>query len=160
MAFMSIDDAEFWNNCPKELEHIPADSRKAGGKIAYFLMGEQSSNPPTVLALRLAPGQVLARHSHNCHRFEIIVQGSLDVGGGRILKVGDIMTSEPNVAYGPHTAGPEGSTSFEIFSNHEASYNLFPEFENGPVHFDVSTPEGLQKYRAAIRRFNESKVPA
>jgi hypothetical protein len=34
--------------------------------------------------------------------------------------VGDVMVSTPNEFYGPHTAGPEGSLSVEIFSRAQA----------------------------------------
>ena len=148
MAFMSMDDSEFWTNGPEELKHVVQWGR---GGLAYFLLGERKDNPPTVVALRLGPGEVLTRHAHDCYRFEIVVQGTLDVGE-RILKPGDIMISPPGVAYGPHMAGPEGCTAFEVFSNHRASYVPILEMPEGPVEYDISTPEGLRKMRDAQRR--------
>ena len=37
------------------------------------------------------------------------------------------MISEPGIAYGPHIAGPEGCTTFEIFSNLRAKKKTGPE---------------------------------
>lgn len=154
MAFLSTNDKSFWDNCPESLRHVQEiyrQMRPAPSNIAYFTMGEIKDDPPTIVCLRLAPGEVLSRHRHDCHRFEIIVQGSL-YNGERWLKAGDVMTSAPNIPYGPHTAGPEGSTSFEIFSNHRASYSLQLETPQGPVPFDTSTPQGLRQYLETAKR--------
>ena len=77
MPFMSMDDAEFWELCPENMKHAIQ-----GGvtRLAYFLLGEKKDNPATVVALRMGPGCVLPRHGHDCHRFEIVVHGTLDVG--------------------------------------------------------------------------------
>jgi hypothetical protein len=75
MPFMSIDDPEFWKNCPKGLELIPKSMEGPGGGVAYFVMGEPKDNAPTVVALRMAPNRVLPRHAHDCYRFEVVVQG-------------------------------------------------------------------------------------
>ncbi len=139
MTFMSIDDPEFWKNCPKELESIARGMEGAGGGVAYFVMGDPRNNAPTVVALRMAPNWILPRHAHDCYRFEIVVQGTLDVGE-KVLKVGDVMVSEPNIFYGPHVAGPEGCTTFEIFSNHTASHEAILEVAGSVMKFDVSKP--------------------
>lgn len=148
MAFMSINDPEFWENCPDEIKHV--QEGRGAGAAAYFLMGERKDNPPTVVALRLGPGGILPRHAHDCYRFEVIVQGTLDVGD-RTLKVGDVMVSPPNTLYGPHVAGPEGCTSFEIFSNHKASHSPIVELAEGMVQFDVSTRAGHQRMRDLVQ---------
>ncbi len=148
MPFMSITDPEFWKICPKELELIPQSMEGTGGGVAYFVMGERKDDAPTVVALKMAPNWVLPRHAHDCYRFEVIVQGTLDVGD-RILKVGDVMVSEPNTFYGPHIAGPEGCTTFEIFSNHHASHEAILDIA-GTVHkFDVSKPGAFQEMMVA-----------
>ena len=99
MPFTSIDDPEFWKNCPKGLELISKSMEGTGSGVAYFVMGEPKDNAPTVVALRMAPNWVLPRHAHDCYRFEVVVQGTLDVGE-RVLKVGDVMFSEPNIFMG------------------------------------------------------------
>ena len=76
MPFMSIDDPEFWKNCPKGLELISKSMEGTGGGVAYFVMGEPKDNAPTVVALRMAPNWVLPRHAHDCYRFEVVVQGT------------------------------------------------------------------------------------
>jgi hypothetical protein len=161
MAFHSINDPAFWNNCPPEHKHVQdvyREMRKAPSNLTYFIMGKPADNSPTVVCLRLAAGEKLSRHRHDCHRFEIIVQGSLTTDDGRVVGVGNVMTSEPNVAYGPHTAGPEGCTSFEIFSNHEASYQLQLETKDGPVPYDTSSLEGLRAYLQAAAKVNRGEA--
>jgi anti-sigma factor ChrR (cupin superfamily) len=150
MPFMSIADPEFWKNCPKGLELIPKSMEGTGGGVAYFVMGEPKDNAPTVVALRMAPNWVLPRHAHDCYRFEVIVQGTLDVGE-RILKVGDVMVSEPNIFYGPHVAGPEGCTTFEIFSNHAASHEAILDLAGKAIKFDVSKPGEFRRMMEAQR---------
>lgn len=148
MAFISMDEPKFWENCPKELEHLIQGGLTG---LAYFLLGDKKDNPPTVVTLRMGPNWVLPRHAHDCYRFEIVAQGTLDVGE-RILKPGDIMISEPGISYGPHIAGPEGCTTFEIFSNHKASYVTLLDLPEGRVECDVSTPEGQEKMREAMQQ--------
>ncbi len=148
MPFIAMDDPEFWQRTPKELEQVVQGGLTG---LAYFLLGDKKDNPPTVVALRMGPGWVLPRHAHACHRFEIVVQGSLDVGE-RVLKPGDVMISDPGIAYGPHTAGPEGCTTFEIFSDHKASYVTLLDGPEGRVECDVSTPEGMRKMQDLMRR--------
>ena len=139
MPFMSINDPQFWKNCPKGLELISKSMEGTGGGVAYFVMGEPRDNAPTVVALRMAPNWVLPRHAHDCYRLEVIVQGTLDVGE-RVLQVGDVMVSAPNTFYGPHVAGPEGCTTFEIFSNHAASHEAMLDLAGKVVKFDVAQP--------------------
>ena len=73
MPFMSIDDPEFWKNCPQGLELISKSMEGTGGGVAYFVMGEPKDNAPTVVAPRMAPNWVLPRHAHDCYRFEVVV---------------------------------------------------------------------------------------
>ncbi|MGE0821904.1 MAG: cupin domain-containing protein [Candidatus Binatia bacterium] len=156
MPFIGMDEAEFWAHCPKDMAHVIQGGITG---LAYFLLGEKKDNPPTVVALRLGPGGVLPRHAHNCYRFEIVVQGTLDVGE-RVLKPGDVMISEPGIAYGPHFAGPQGCTTFEIFSNHEASYVTLLDTPEGRVECDVSTPEGLETMRRLMRQASHDSARA
>lgn len=150
MTFMSIDDPDFFDHTPAHLKHVQA-GRGAQGNIGYFLMGDAKDNPPTVACLKIAPHGVIGRHTHNCHRFEIVVRGTLDVGNGRILKVGDVMVSEPHVFYGPHTAGPEGCTTFEIFSTHRGSHSPILETDKGNVEFDTTVPGVIDTVRALMK---------
>lgn len=156
MAFIAMDDPQFWTRCPKDLEHVVQGGLTG---LAYFLLGERKDNPPTVVALRMGPNFVLPRHAHDCYRFEIVVQGTLDVGE-RTLKPGDIMISEPGIAYGPHIAGPEGCTTFEIFSDHKASYVTLLDGPEGRVQCDMSTAEGMRKMIELIQQAGETTARA
>jgi hypothetical protein len=61
------------------------------------------------------------------------------------------MVSEPNLFYGPHIAGPEGCTTFEIFSNHAASHEAILDLAGGRVKFDVSKPGEFKRMMQAQR---------
>ncbi|SDG36291.1 hypothetical protein [Pseudonocardia oroxyli] len=86
---------------------------------------------PAALLLTMPADYTLFRHGHPCQRFEIVIQGSLELGDGRVASVGDTFTADPNTLYGPHTAGPQGCTTIEIFSAVEGMFRLLHEDENG-----------------------------
>jgi hypothetical protein len=110
-------DPHFWPNCPPSRLHNQKAATDRGFKLAVFPMGDPDDDEaPLVSLLWLPPGGVLPRHAHPCHRVEVVVSGSLDIGNGVELLPGDVATSEPLEAYGPHTAGPAGCLSVEIFS--------------------------------------------
>lgn len=145
MAFMSIDDPDFWGKLPEEFRNIIEEEGVDDLNLSYFELGKREDNAPAVISLRMAPGYVLPRHTHNCYRFEIVVRGSLDIGD-RVLTPGSIMISEPGVLYGPHVAGPEGCVTFEIFSTHDASHATMVEGAAGELEVcDLWTPEGARK---------------
>jgi hypothetical protein len=62
-----------------------------------------------------------------------VIQGSLEVGDGRTAQVGDIFTADAYTLYGPHTAGPEGCTTIEMFSSVEGMFRLLYEDANGEL---------------------------
>ncbi len=146
MPFFSLDEQALWDRCPAKMKHA-----LQGGVtgLAYFTMGKESDDAPTVVGLRMGPGCVLPRHGHDCHRFEVVVQGTLDVGE-RVLGVGDVMVTEPGVAYGPHIAGPEGCTTYEVFSNHRGSHVILFDLAQGLVECDLSTEAGVAKLQEAM----------
>ena len=151
VAFYSMQSDDFWGRYPKELE--PLVSMGLSG-ASYFLLGQQQDNPPTVIALRMEPNFVSVRHAHDCYRFEVVVQGTLDVGD-RVLKPGDVMFTEPGVPYGPHTAGPEGCTTFEFFTNYRSSHVTLLDATSGLEECDLTTATGLQKMVTLMRRSTE-----
>lgn len=81
---------------------------------------------PVASILKIAPNDVLPRHAHDCHRVEIILEGSLATGSGEVLTPGDIMVSRRGEFYGPHTAGPDGCLSVEIFSAQRGTAPIAP----------------------------------
>jgi len=142
-SFYSIDEPDFWENCPPAFQHI----KNRQGDIAYFFLGDDADdNPTTVIALKMEPGRINARHAHPCGRFEVVVQGSLDIGE-RVLRPGDVMYSKPGVFYGPHVAGPEGCTTIEIFSDLRGAYEISVDTPDGPVAYDFSKPEVFEAYK-------------
>ena len=101
-----------------------------------WLLGEgdgEGWSAPAAHLLPMPPGYTLFRHGHPCYRFEIVVQGSLEIGDGRVATVGDTFTAEPGQLYGPHTAGPDGCTTIEFFSRLEAAYTLLYEGADGQI---------------------------
>jgi len=88
---------------------------------------------PAALLLTMPAGYTLFRHGHPCRRFEIVVRGSLELGDGQVASVGDTFTADPHTLYGPHTAGPEGCTTIEVFSAVEGMFRLLSEDEDGRV---------------------------
>jgi hypothetical protein len=99
----------------------------------WFLDKTEGWSAPAAFLLRMPPGYRLFRHGHPCQRFEVIVQGSLDIGDGRIGKVGDVFTEEAGSLYGPHTAGPDGCTTIEIFSAIDGMFRLIYEDDQGNI---------------------------
>jgi anti-sigma factor ChrR (cupin superfamily) len=143
--FLSMDNPGFWSRCPEALKPLA----QGGLGASYFLLGAEKDNPPTVIALRMAPNWTTVRHAHEGWRMEIVVQGTLDVGE-RVLKPGDVMLSEPGEAYGPHTAGPEGCVTFEVFTSYRDSHVTLLEGADGLVALDLTTPEGLSGMQALM----------
>jgi hypothetical protein len=116
---------------------------------------ETRGDSPSAYLLTMQPGYVLFRHGHPCFRFEVIIQGSLEIGDGRTATVGDVFTAEPGELYGPHTAGPEGCTTIEFFSRLEAAYTLLYEGPDGEVAVaDVRKGEVPPDYQPTARDFD------
>jgi hypothetical protein len=97
---------------------------------------------PAAFFLKMPPGYTLFRHGHPCQRFEIVIQGSLDIGDGRTANVGDTFTADAYTLYGPHTAGPEGCTTIEIFSAVEGMFRLLYEGPDGQM-LEADAREGV-----------------
>src|SRR3546814_3557012 len=95
MAFLSINDEEFWGHVPEDFKHIAGEGSMEGISISVYELGKAEDDAPVMTALHMAPGYRLPRHAHDCFRLEVIMQGSMDVGDGRILKTGAVMMSEP-----------------------------------------------------------------
>ena len=116
-----------------------------------FVLGDdpESWDAPAVVMLDMPPNYVLFRHAHICHRFEVVVKGSLEAGG-RILGPGDVMTARPGELYGPHTAGPDGCLTAEVFGSHEGVYRVLCETPDGVREFDFRTGEMPADYQALM----------
>lgn len=99
----------------------------------WFLDKSEDWSAPAAYFLKMPADYTLFRHGHPCQRFEIVVQGSLEIGDGRTANVGDTFTADAHTLYGPHTAGPEGCTTIEVFSAVEGMFRLLYEGPNGEV---------------------------
>lgn len=142
------EDPDFFKVGPKSAEWVRAGVEAVGSRIANFVMADDSEDAeaPVASLLYLGPNDVLPRHSHDCHRVEVIVKGELSVDG-KIMRPGDVSVSKPHEFYGPHIAGPEGSLSVEIFSR---ASGLFPQMEDDP---DEETRKTLATFGAAVEAF-------
>jgi hypothetical protein len=105
---------------PPELRFASQATREVmpGWDLGAIVMADEPTDPdaPVASMLKIAPGDTLPRHAHDCYRVEVVIQGSISVPTGDVLHPGDIMTSDPCEYYGPHVAGSEGCLSVEIFS--------------------------------------------
>lgn len=117
MEYYQNTDPGFYSRGPGALVSSQQAGLAAGIDIAYFSLAAdaEAADAPVAGVLRLPPHGVLQRHSHPCYRVEVVVSGSIDTGTA-VLTAGDVMTSAPGECYGPHTAGPDGCVSVEMFS--------------------------------------------
>ncbi len=160
MRQFSVREPAFWEAWPAHLKHLQDDYRSLGGGLATYFLGPEDPASPAIVALGMAPGFTLSRHSHSCHRFEIVMEGSFDAGRGNVVTTGDAMISAPFISYGPHVAGPGGSKSLEIFGDYKASYTQALQTPDGVFHCDSSTVAGYAEYRAVQRKYAMSMVEA
>lgn len=123
-----------------------------GMDIGTIVMSNDDNDltAPGVIMLTLAPGGMIGRHAHSCHRVEIIVRGSLSVSGGRVLKPGDVMITAPGEFYGPHFAGPDGCLSAEIFSR-TSGFPTILDPDGAPE--DVGAASSVNDAIEAARRY-------
>src|SRR3546814_13432397 len=89
-----------------------------GISISVYELGKAEDDAPVMTALHMDHGYRLPRHAPDCFRLEVIMQGSMDVGDGRILKTGAVMMSEPITLYVTHIPGAECCVPLVPFSNH------------------------------------------
>jgi hypothetical protein len=140
---LAIDDPGFWGQCPADyLQPLITRSDRDGVPLSIFAMGDpHDPDSPAFAVFKMGPGQILPRHSHPCQRFEVIVQGSMEVQspeeGGMWLKTGDVMLASPDELYGPHMAGPDGFTVVEYFSRLAGLYDITLETRRGLWHRDL-----------------------
>src|SRR3954470_16709719 len=116
-----------------------------GTRIFVLSDRDDDWDAPAAVMLEMPPGYVLFRHAHICHRFEVVVKGSLEAGG-RILRPGDVMTATPGEMYGPHTAGPMGCTTVEVFGSLEGVFRVIAETDTGPREYDFRAGDLPQNY--------------
>lgn len=133
MPYFRASDPGFFAVTPELLRPLQEASAPFGLRLAYFCLGDPGSDTtPVAAVLEMPPRYVLPRHAHVCHRMEVVLKGALDVGEA-VLGPGDVMTTGPGEMYGPHTAGPDGCTTLEIFSSIVGSGEVVYDTAGGPV---------------------------
>jgi hypothetical protein len=151
-----FDDPAYYDAMtPRLLGWLQASVRETrpGWETGVIVMGEDplDAAAPAAVLLYMPPGATLRRHAHDCHRVEVVIRGSLDVGDGQMLNPGDVSTAAPGEFYGPHTAGPEGCLSVEIFS---AAAGLSPYAPPGisgaDAQFEEKRREVIARAKAAL----------
>lgn len=143
MAYHLIEDDGFWSQAPDHLTWTQVFAEAVGHRVASFVLGDDPQDPEATLALLmdLPPHWVLERHSHDCHRFEVVIRGSMIVDGS-VLRPGSVSTSRPGESYGHHQAGPEGCLTLEMFSRQAGM----------PAQLDEPKPaaQGVQQLMGAL----------
>ena len=150
MYFQPQIEDDFWGQCPADYLRCLIDQQlHEGMKTSVFVLGDPNDRNSTgVTVFHMPPGETLPRHSHGCARFETIIQGTMNAEG-RWLGAGDVMHSEADVPYGPHTAGPEGYTVVEVFENLTGMTQLTFHTSRGPVFVDIVAEWEKQKSSGA-----------
>lgn len=131
--------------CVVRLPTTASATEPNGTRVFALADREDEWDAPAAVILEMPPGYVLFRHAHICHRFEVVVKGSLEAGG-RTLGPGDVMTAKPREMYGPHTAGPEGCTTVEVFGSLEGVFRVIADTAQGPREYDFRTGDLPEDY--------------
>jgi hypothetical protein len=127
-------------------ESSRADLGTPDGTQVFVLADDSAdSNAPAVVLLKMPPGYRLFRHAHICHRFEVVVEGTLEADG-KTLGPGDVMTARPGELYGPHTAGPDGCTTAEVFGSLEGVFRVLADGPDGVREYNFLAGESPEDY--------------
>jgi hypothetical protein len=111
--------------------------------------GSGAPDAPAVVMLDMPPDYVLFRHAHICHRFEVVVKGSMRAGD-RTLVPGDVMLAKPGEFYGPHVAGPEGCTTAEVFGTLDGVFRVLAGPDERPREYDFREGEVPPDYEPLV----------
>lgn len=144
-------DDYFGAMTPEELRWSRSGAQAAGLDLGSIPMSDDPLDPdaPVASMLWLPPHTTLDRHGHHCHRVEVVVRGSISVGD-RVLHPGDVWTAGPGEMYGPHTAGPEGCLSVEIFSSNSKRYPT--------IHDDDQSPEAAARQQLVAEAIQAARA--
>lgn len=134
--FLSIHDDDFFQHVPAPYLQPLVDACVPFDGMGYrmFALGDPfDSETPAVVVFKAPPGYMLPRHSHDCHRFEVVLDGSLTDEHDNVILAGGVMTAEPNQMYGPSVAGPNGYVSAELFGRLAGAYEITWDSKRGPI---------------------------
>jgi hypothetical protein len=139
VSFEDISSPAFWTS-PEDLRSLLIRNDDDGVRLKYLPTDPDNYDAPGAVVMDMPAGFVLYRHSHECDRVEIIVRGSLDIGG-RILDAGGIMTADAGTEYGPHVVLEGGATTVEFFTRFSAAWKPVYATATGPVQVDLLAGE-------------------
>jgi hypothetical protein len=143
MHFATVDD-DYWGRWPAHLHGMGELVDAMGLGATVFVLGDPNDeSSPAAAILKMPPNFVLSRHAHRSERVEIIIEGTLDVGG-RVLGPGDVMTATFEEAYGDHVAGDKGCTTVEIFSSLAGVHDTLWATPDGMQSVDLAAPEARE----------------
>ncbi|MBB5708137.1 hypothetical protein [Sphingopyxis panaciterrulae] len=150
MPYFFHDDPEFWHVAPPSLKHARGLAEIRDMKAAMFVLGEPDDlDAPLALFVRMPEGYVSQRHSHDCYRMELMIEGTHTRADGTVLKPGDISTNKPGEEYGPFVVGKGGSYSLELFSRGAAM-----------VHTNAEKSEAAAAVAKLVEAVNDGTMTA
>jgi hypothetical protein len=145
-AFFRKDTPGYWDRYPEHLKDmggIMADSKLTPATM-HVMENPTDETAPTALIFTMPPDATIPRHAHECERFEVILEGSLLVDD-MVLGPGDVMIARPGEAYGPHTAGPEGCRTLEVFGTLAGAHTMIYDTPEGPLPVDFGSRQALAR---------------
>jgi len=155
VQIVKLADPSYWSHHGGTLqtELMEVASRACGAPSTAFVLSDDKSDPeaPVAMMLFMEPNFELPRHAHDCHRFEVVVQGTLTIGDTN-LGPGDISISSPGEHYGPHIAGPTGCLTVEIFTRQTA---IQPD--HAEATFSAKHHEVVARSKEAVAAFLENR---
>jgi hypothetical protein len=152
-AFFRKDTPGYWDRYPDHLKDMAQIMEGSNLTPATMhVLGEPTDErAPTALIFTMPPHSTIPRHAHACERFEVILEGSLLVDD-MVLGPGDVMIARPGEAYGPHTAGPDGCRTLEVFGTLAGAHSMIYDTPEGPLPVDFGSFESLAKASAGVKR--------
>ncbi|MGV0870617.1 hypothetical protein [Mycolicibacterium sp. XJ879] len=145
MKVWRIAEDNYWQVAPAGTSWaatVVAAGEAQGMRTAIHALGDPADeNTAVVVVIQFPPNYVLARHSHQSDRLELVVAGSVEVDG-YWLGPGDIWSSRAGEFYGPHKMGPEGCTTMEL-ATIAGAHQLTFDVDGAEIPVDFSDPGAL-----------------
>jgi hypothetical protein len=140
---------------------VPWTDLPFGVRMRLFGLGEPDDPAaPTFVMTRLPANGVLPPHYHESTFVDVVVQGSVKVGG-KWYGPGDVRCLAWGVKYGPSEAGPEGVTLLEFYADgrgrrgmHDPAW-ITDEFEAEVAKFTVTAGDAAQESRERLASMSE-----
>jgi hypothetical protein len=154
VAYFKFSEDEYYLQAPEWLKKVFPMLDTTENGIAMYVLGpeEKGWDAPAVSVLEMEPNYTLFKHAHPCYRFEIICRGEMTNEHGVVLKPGDVMFTPPMEAYGPHTAGPEGCVTLEVFAELGDAMRVFTDDKDGNFReFDARKGEIPEQFDPIVR---------